>query len=85
MGRRLLQRHLENARLGQARKRTEAEAAVEAYVHGRRASNGDVVAEVKYLGIESKIAFTTGTSVGTVQKYLSLFLTYCLKCILAST
>lgn len=60
MGCRLLQRHSENARLGQARKRAEAEVAGETYVHSRRTTNDDVVAEVKHLGIEGKIAFATG-------------------------
>ncbi|HEX8349217.1 MAG TPA: recombinase family protein [Hymenobacter sp.] len=68
------QRHSENVRLGQARKRAEAAAAGEAYVHGRPATGGDVVAEVKRLGAEGlsrrKIAAATGVSVGTVQKYL---------------
>ena len=69
------QRHSENVRLGQARKRAQVAAAGEEYVHGRRATNADVVAEVKRLGTEGlsrrKIADATGVSVGTVQKYLA--------------
>ena len=69
------QRHSENVRLGQARKRAEVEAAGLEYVHGRRSTNDDVVAEVKRLGAEGlsrrKIADATGVSVGTVQKYLT--------------
>jgi DNA invertase Pin-like site-specific DNA recombinase len=69
------QRHSENVRLGQARKRAEVAAAGEEYVHGRRAINEAVVAEVKRLGAEGfsrrKIADATGVSVGTVQKYLT--------------
>ncbi|HEX8506176.1 MAG TPA: recombinase family protein [Hymenobacter sp.] len=70
------QRHSENVRLGQARKRAEAAAAGTEYVHGRRATDVDVVAEVKRLGAEGlsrrKIAAATGVSVGTVQNYLKL-------------
>lgn len=69
------QRHSENVRLGQARRRAEAVAAGQEYVHGRRATKDDVVAEVKRLGAEGlsrrKIADSTGVSVGTVQKYLT--------------
>ena len=68
------QRHSENVRLGQARKRAEVAAAGQQYVHGRRATKDDVVAEVKRLGAEGlsrrKIAEAAGASVGTVQKYL---------------
>jgi DNA invertase Pin-like site-specific DNA recombinase len=68
------QRHSENVRLGQARKRAEVAAAGEEYVHGRRPTDVDVVAEVKRLGAEGlsqrKIADATGVSVGTVNKYL---------------
>ena len=68
------QRHSENVRLGQARKRAQVEATGEKYVHGRRATDEDVVAEVKRLGAEGlsrrRIAEATGVSVGTVQKYL---------------
>ena len=69
------QRHSENVRLGQARKRAQVEAAGEEYVHGRRAMKSDIVAEVKRLCAEGlsrrKIAEATGVSVGTVQKYCS--------------
>lgn len=69
------QRHSKNVRLGQARKRAEVAAAGEEYVHGRRATAGDVVAEVKRLGAEGlsrrKIAEATGVSVGTVHKYIN--------------
>jgi DNA invertase Pin-like site-specific DNA recombinase len=69
------QRHSENVRLGQARKRAEAAAAGEDYVHGRRSTGADVVAEVKRLAAEGmsqrKISTATGVSVGTVNKYLA--------------
>lgn len=68
------QRHSENVRLGQARKRTEVKARGGEYVHGRRAINVAVVTEVMRLGVVGlsirKIAIATGVSVGTVQKYL---------------
>ena len=68
------QRHSENVKLGQARKRAEVAAAGEAYQHGRRPTDEGVVAEVKRLGAEGfsvrKISVATGVSVGTVQKYL---------------
>ena len=68
------QRHSENVKLGQARKRAEVAAAGEAYQHGRRPTDEGVVAEVKRLGADGlsvrKISAATGVSVGTVQKYL---------------
>jgi DNA invertase Pin-like site-specific DNA recombinase len=68
------QRHSENVRLGQARKRAEVVAAGEEYVHGRRPTGADIVAEVKRLGAEGlsqrKISEATGVSVGTVNRYL---------------
>ena len=61
-------------RLGQARKRAEAAAAGEEYVHGRRATNDAVVQEVKRLGSEGysqrKISEALKISVGTVNRYL---------------
>jgi DNA invertase Pin-like site-specific DNA recombinase len=70
------QRHSENVRLGQARKRAQVAAAGEEYVHGRRATNEVVVAEVQRLGAEGlsvrKISAATGVSVGTVQKYIKI-------------
>ncbi len=69
------QRHSENVRLGQARKRAQIEATGEQYVHGRRATKDDIVTEVRRLGAEGlsrrKIAEATGVSVGTAQKYLA--------------
>lgn len=69
------QRHSENVRLGQARKRAEVEATGEQYRHGRRATDLDVVAQVKRLGAEGlsqrRIAAQVKLSVGTVNKYLS--------------
>jgi DNA invertase Pin-like site-specific DNA recombinase len=69
------QRHSENVKLGQARKRAEAIAAGEEYVHGRRPTDINAVAEVKRLGADGlsqrKIAAATGLSLGTVNKYLT--------------
>jgi DNA invertase Pin-like site-specific DNA recombinase len=68
------QRHSENVRLGQARKRAQVEAAGEEYVHGRRPTNDAVVQEVKRLGGEGysqrKISEALKISVGTVNRYL---------------
>jgi DNA invertase Pin-like site-specific DNA recombinase len=68
------QRHSENVKLGQARKRAEVAAAGDEYVHGRRPIAEGVVAEIKRLGSEGfsirKISAATGLSIGTVQKYL---------------
>jgi len=69
------QRHSENVRLGQARKRAQVEATGEQYVHGRRAIDADKVAKVRALAAQGlsrrKIAITAGVSVGTVQNYLT--------------
>lgn len=69
------QRHSENVRLGQARKRAEVEAAGEVYQHGRLPTAAEVVAEVRRLHGEGlsqrKIAKATKISVGTVNKYLA--------------
>jgi DNA invertase Pin-like site-specific DNA recombinase len=69
------QRHSENVRLGQARKRAQVEAAGEEYQHGRRPTDTTVVAEVRRLKGDGlslrKIAQATGVSVGTVHKYLA--------------
>ncbi|MDO7875986.1 recombinase family protein [Hymenobacter sp. ASUV-10] len=69
------QRHSENVRLGQARKKAQVEAAGEQYQHGRRPTDESVVAEVRRLKGEGlslrKIADATGVSVGTVHKYLA--------------
>ena len=69
------QRHSENVRLGQTRKRAQVEAAGEQYQHGRRPIDVDVVAEVRRLKGEGlslrKIAEATGVSVGAVHKYLA--------------
>jgi DNA invertase Pin-like site-specific DNA recombinase len=46
------QRHSENVRLGQARKRAEAAVAVKEYVHGRRPTSDAIVAEIKRLGAD---------------------------------
>jgi len=68
------QRHSENVRLGQARKKAQVEAAGEQYQHGRRPTDDAVVAEVRRLKGEGlslrKIADATGVSVGTVHRYL---------------
>lgn len=67
------QRHSENVRLGQARKRAEAAAAGEEYVHGRRATSPEVVAEIQRLIVEGlsqrKVAAQLNVSVGTVNKH----------------
>ncbi|MBO2011340.1 recombinase family protein [Hymenobacter negativus] len=47
------QRHSENVRLGQARKRAEVAAAGEEYQHGCRPTDVDIVAKVKRLGAEA--------------------------------
>ena len=70
------QRHSENVRLGQARKRAQVEATGQAYQHGRRPTDPAVVARVRALAAQGlsrrQIATTTGVSVGTVQHYLTL-------------
>jgi DNA invertase Pin-like site-specific DNA recombinase len=70
------QRHSENVRLGQARKKAQIEATGEKYQHGRRPTDIDVVTQVRELASQGlsrrKIAATTGVSVGTVQNYLKL-------------
>lgn len=67
------QRHSENVRLGQARKRAQVEAAGEQYQHGRRPINSDVAALVRELATQGlsrrKIAEAAGISIGTVQNY----------------
>lgn len=69
------QRHSENVRLGQARKRAQVEATGEQYQHGRKPITDDVVAKVRELASQGlsrrKIAAATGVSLGTVQNYLS--------------
>jgi DNA invertase Pin-like site-specific DNA recombinase len=69
------QRHSENVKLGQARKRAQVAAQGGEYQHGRRPTSADVVAEVRRLGAEGlsrrNIALATGVSVGTVQKCLA--------------
>lgn len=68
------QRHSENVRLGQARKRAEVEAAGQEYQHGRRSTDAAVVARVQELATagmsQRKIAAELGVSVGTVNNYL---------------
>ena len=68
------QRHSENVRLGQARKRAEVEAAGGTYRHGRLPTEQAVVAQVRALATQGlsrrQIALQVGVSVGTVQNYL---------------
>ena len=68
------QRHSENVRLGQARKRAQVEAAGEQYQHGRRPLGGEMAIRVRELNSQGlsrrKIAEVVGVSVGTVQNYL---------------
>ena len=69
------QRHSENVRLGQARKRAQVEATGDTYQHGRRPTDSAVVAQVRDLARQGlsrrQIAAATGVSVGTVQHYLT--------------
>ncbi|AMJ65058.1 recombinase family protein [Hymenobacter sp. PAMC 26628] len=73
------QRHSENVRLGQARKRAEVEATGEQYQHGRRRIDVDVATKVRELAAQGlsrrKIAESAGVSVGTVQNYLAILTT----------
>lgn len=70
------ERHSENVRLGQARKRAQVEASGEQYRHGRRPTDAGVVARVRELAAQGlsrrQIAAAAGVSVGTVQNYLRL-------------
>lgn len=68
------QRHSENVRLGQARKKAQVEAAGEQYQHGRRSTSTNLVAQVRELASQGlsqrKIADIVGVSLGTVNNYL---------------
>ena len=68
------QRHSENVRLGQARKRAQVEASGEQYQHGRRPIGDDMATKVRELASQGlsqrKIASELGLSVGTVNNYL---------------
>lgn len=68
------QRHSENVRLGQARKRAQMEAAGEQYQHGRRPIDDATKVIVRDLASQGlsrrKIAHVAGVSVGTVQNFL---------------
>jgi DNA invertase Pin-like site-specific DNA recombinase len=68
------ERHSENVRLGQARKKAQMEAAGEQYQHDRRPITDDVATKVRELAAQGlsrcKIAEAAGVSVGTVQNYL---------------
>jgi len=68
------QRHSENVRLGQARKKAQVEATGKQYQHGRRPVGEDVAAKVRELANQGlsqrKIAETVNVSVGTVNNYL---------------
>jgi len=68
------QRHSENVRLGQARKRAQVEAAGEQYQHGRRPLGDNVATRVRELAAQGlsqrKIATEVGVSVGKVNSYL---------------
>lgn len=66
----------ERVTAGIRRKKAQTESKGELFVHGRRPTEVDVVAEVKRLGAEGlsqrKIAAAVGVSVGTVNKYLAV-------------
>jgi DNA invertase Pin-like site-specific DNA recombinase len=68
------ERHSENVRLGQARKRAQVEAAGEQYQHGRRPLGEEVATRVRELADQGlsqrKIAAEVGVSVGKVNSYL---------------
>ncbi len=68
------QRHSENVRLGQGRKRLQVEATGEPYQHGRRPLGEEVAIRAHELAKQGmsqrKIAEEIGVSVGTVNKYL---------------
>lgn len=70
------QRHSENVRLGQARKRAQVEAAGEQYKHGRRPLGEDIAIRARELAgqglSQRKIAKQLQVSVGTVNNYLNL-------------
>lgn len=67
------QRHSENVRLGQARKRAQVEAAGQTYAHGRQPIAEELRERIQQLAAEGlsdrKIAAAVGKSVGTVNKY----------------
>lgn len=67
------QRHSENVRLGQARKRAQVEASGNQYQHGRRPIDEKLRARIQQLAGEGlsdrKISAAVGKSVGTVNKY----------------
>jgi DNA invertase Pin-like site-specific DNA recombinase len=68
------QRHSENVRLGQARKRAQVEGTGEQYHHGRRPIDESIIAKVRQLAAQGlsqrKIAFELSISVGTVNTYV---------------
>ncbi|WP_151087398.1 recombinase family protein [Hymenobacter baengnokdamensis] len=69
------ERHSENVRLGQARKRAQVEAAGKIYQHGRRPLGEEVASRARELAgqglSQRKIAATLGVSVGKVNSYLN--------------
>jgi DNA invertase Pin-like site-specific DNA recombinase len=68
------ERHSENVRLGQARKRAQVEAAGETYQHGRRPLGEEMAMQARELATQGlsqrKIAGKLGISLGKVNSYV---------------